>query len=70
MPEVAVQYGAFINTLINFAITAFAIFLLVKALNEMKKRMEKEKAALPPPPPSKHETLLQEIRDALVAGKR
>ena len=68
--EIAIQYGSFINALINFAITAFAIFLLVKAINHMKARFEKEKAAAPPPPPSRQEVLLEEIRNALVAGKR
>ena len=64
--EVSIQYGSFINALINFAITAFAIFLLVKAINNMKVRFEKEKAAAPPPPPSRQEVLLEEIRNALV----
>ena len=68
--EVAIQYGSFINALINFAITAFAIFLLVKGINNMKARFEKEKAAAPPPPPPRQEVLLEEIRNALVAGKR
>ena len=64
--EVAISYGLFINSLINFAFTAFAIFILVKAINEMKKRFEKEKAAAPPPPPPASELYLKEIRDALV----
>ena len=70
VPEVAVQYGSFVNALINFAITAFAIFMLVKAINHMKAKFEREKAAAPPPPPSRQEVLLEEIRNALVAGKR
>jgi len=65
-PEVAIGYGLFVNALINFAITAFAIFMLVKAMNEMKKRMDKEKAAAPPPAPPASEVYLKEIRDALV----
>lgn len=65
-PEVAISYGLFINSLINFLITAVAIFMLVKAINEMRKRMEKEKAAAPPPPPPASEVYLKEIRDALV----
>ncbi len=64
--EVAISYGLFINAVINFAITAIAIFILVKAINEMRKRMEKEKAAAPPPPPPASEVYLKEIRDALV----
>ena len=66
VPEVAISYGLFINSLINFAFTAFAIFLLVKAINEMKKRFDKAKAAEPPAPPAASEVYLKEIRDALV----
>lgn len=65
IPEVAIQYGSFLNAVINFLITAFAIFILVKAINNMKARMEKEKAAEPPPPPPRQEVLLEEIRNAL-----
>ena len=63
--EVAIQYGAFINTLIQFAIVAFVIFLMVKAIN----RMRREQAADPvaPAPPTATEALLTEIRDALKA---
>jgi len=62
VPAVAINYGAFINTAIDFAIIAFVIFLLVKAMNRMKKQ-----AASPPPPgPTKEEVLLTEIRDALL----
>ncbi|MEQ1716193.1 MAG: MscL family protein [Hyphomicrobium sp.] len=66
IPEVAIQYGSFLNAIINFLITAFAIFLLVKGINNMKERLEKEKAAEPPPPPPRQEVLLEEIRNALV----
>jgi large conductance mechanosensitive channel len=61
---VSINYGAFINTLIDFIIIAFAIFMVVKAINSTKK---KEVAAPPPPPPgpTKEETLLTEIRDLL-----
>jgi large conductance mechanosensitive channel len=65
-PEVAMSYGLFVNALINFAITAFAIFMLVRAINTMKKKFEAEKAAEPAPPPAASETYLKEIRDALV----
>jgi len=65
-PEVAISYGLFVNALINFMLTAFAIFMLVKAINTMKKRFEKEKAEAPPPPPAASEVYLKEIRDALV----
>ena len=61
---VTVNYGVFINTVIDFLIIAFAIFLVVKAMNAAKKKEEEAPAA--PPAPSKEEVLLTEIRDALV----
>ena len=62
---VLLKYGVFINTVIDFVIIAFAIFLVVKGMNTLKK---KEEAAPPTPPaPSKEEVLLTEIRDALRA---
>jgi large conductance mechanosensitive channel len=65
--EVAITYGAFINTIITFVIVAFAIFMVVKAYNNMKDRMAKkeEEAPAAPPAPSKEEVLLGEIRDLL-----
>ncbi|MBI1386416.1 MAG: large-conductance mechanosensitive channel protein MscL [Rhizobiales bacterium] len=64
-PAVAINYGSFINSLISFAIIAFAIFMIIKAYNTAKTRFEKEQAAAPAVPP-RSEVLLQEIRDALV----
>lgn len=64
--KVAIQYGAFINTLIQFVIVAFVIFLMVKAVNKLRR----EKAAEPDPAPAAPtptEALLTEIRDALKA---
>ena len=58
-----IKYGVFINALINFLIVAFVVFLLVKGVNELK-RKEEEAPAEPPAPP-KSEVLLEEIRDAL-----
>jgi large conductance mechanosensitive channel len=58
--EVAIGYGAFINTLIQFTIIAFAIFLVVKAINRLTRRQE----AAPAPPPA-DVVLLTEIRDLL-----
>jgi large conductance mechanosensitive channel len=58
---VAISYGKFINVVIDFAIVAFAIFLLVKAMN---RAMPKPPPAAPPGP-SREEVLLTEIRDAL-----
>lgn len=54
------NYGVFINTIVNFVIVAFAIFFVVRAMN----RMKKEEAAAPAPPPAQ-EVLLGEIRDIL-----
>ena len=58
-----INYGVFLNTVLDFLIIAFAIFLIVKAMNAAKK--EEEAAPPPPPEPSKEEVLLGEIRDAL-----
>lgn len=60
---VTLNYGIFINTLINFIIVALAIFFLVKGINSLK-RKEEEKPAVPPAP-TKQELLLSEIRDLL-----
>jgi large conductance mechanosensitive channel len=55
------NYGIFFNTIINFLIVAFAVFLVVKAVI----RMQKPAAATPPPGPTKDQQLLTEIRDLL-----
>jgi large conductance mechanosensitive channel len=65
-PEVAVQYGAFLNTLIQFAIIALVIFLLVKAINSL--RRQEAEAPSAPPAPTRAEVLLEDIRNALVGG--
>ena len=60
---VTLNYGSFIQTVVDFIIIAFAIFMVIKSMNSMKK---KEEAAPPAPPkPSAEETLLTEIRDLL-----
>jgi large conductance mechanosensitive channel len=63
--DVAIQYGAFLNTVIQFVIIAFVIFLLVRGINNLRRK----EAAAPsaPPAPTKTEALLEEIRDALRA---
>lgn len=61
---VTMNIGAFINNVISFLIVAWAVFMLVKGLNEVKKRFEKEKAAAPAEP-SSTDKLLMEIRDSL-----
>ena len=58
-----INYGAWFNTVIDFIIVAFAIFMVVRQMNKLKKKEEAAPAA--PPEPSKEETLLGEIRDLL-----
>jgi large conductance mechanosensitive channel len=60
---VVLKYGVFINTVIDFLIVAFAIFLMIKGINTLKKK-EEEKPSVPPAP-TKSELLLAEIRDEL-----
>jgi large conductance mechanosensitive channel len=63
---VTVNYGAFIQSVIDFVIIAFAIFMAIKAMNKMKKAEEAApEAPAEPPKPSNEEVLLTEIRDAL-----
>lgn len=62
---VVIGIGKFINAFISFLIVAFALFMVVKAMNTAKKRFEQEEAAAPPPPPPAQEVLLGEIRDLL-----
>ncbi len=62
-PEVAIGYGAFINTLINFLIVAAVIFLVVKGVNSLKRKEAEAPAA--PPAPTTDQQLLMEIRDLL-----
>jgi len=61
-----INYGAFINTVLDFTIVAFAIFMVIRAMNKLKKK-EEEKPAEPPKPSAEVE-LLTEIRDALKKG--
>ena len=63
LPAVVLSYGKFIQTVLDFVIVAFAIFMGVKVIN----RLKREEAAEPalPPTPSPEETLLTEIRDLL-----
>jgi large conductance mechanosensitive channel len=64
---VTLRYGAFIQTLVDFVIIAFAIFLVVKGMNTLKRK--KEEAPTAPAPPSPEITLLSEIRDLLKKGR-
>ena len=60
---VTINYGTFVQTTIDFLLIAFAIFLMIKAINSLKKKEEAAPAA--PPEPSAEEKLLTEIRDLL-----
>ncbi len=62
-PAVTMNIGVFINTVIEFIIVAFAIFMVVKGMNAMKKKEEEKPAE--PPKPSEEVMLLTEIRDSL-----
>ncbi len=64
-PAVTINYGAFINTVLDFIIVAFCIFLMIRGLNQLKRNEEAQPPA--PPEPSKQEILLTEIRDLLKA---
>ena len=63
--EVSLNYGAFINTTIDFIIIAFAVFLMVKAVNYAKKKETEAPVAPAAPAPTNEEVLLTEIRDLL-----
>lgn len=66
--EVAIQYGAFLNTVIQFLIVALVIFMLVRTVNRLRRTPAEAPAA--PPAPTQTEILLADIRDALWAQKR
>ena len=60
---VTLAYGVLVNAVVNFLIVAFALFMVIKGMNAMKKQEAAAPAA--PPAPTKEETLLTEIRDLL-----
>lgn len=60
---VTLNYGLFVNNIISFLIVAFAVFILVRAINRLRRKQEEKPAA--PPPPAEEVVLLREIRDAL-----
>ncbi|MFT4247341.1 MAG: large-conductance mechanosensitive channel protein MscL [Pseudomonas sp.] len=65
VPAVVIGYGDFFNTVVQFVIIAFAIFLVVKALNKLSRKQEAEPAPAAPAAPSEEVVLLREIRDSL-----
>ena len=60
---VTLNYGKFVQTVVDFVIIAFAIFMVIKAMNSLKKKQEE--APVAPPAPPREEVLLTEIRDLL-----
>jgi large conductance mechanosensitive channel len=60
-----INYGIFIQNIFDFVIVAFAIFFLIKGINSLKSKLEKEKEVAPPPPKPADVVLLEEIRDLL-----
>jgi large conductance mechanosensitive channel len=60
---VTINYGVFFNSIISFIIVAFALFIVIKGMNKMKRKEEEKPAE--PPKPSEEILLLREIRDAL-----
>jgi len=66
-PAVTLNYGNFIQSLVDFTIVAFAIFMMIKLINSLKRK--EEAAPAPEPGPSKEELLLTEIRDLLKERK-
>ncbi|NJN92736.1 MAG: large-conductance mechanosensitive channel protein MscL [Anaerolineales bacterium] len=69
--QASINYGNFIQAIINFLIVAWVIFLMVRSLNQLQHRFNRAKEEAPPPPPepSAEEKLLTEIRDLLRAGR-
>jgi len=65
---VTINYGQFVQTTLDFVIVAFAIFMMIKGMNSLKKK--EEEAPAKPAAPSKEEVLLTEIRDLLAGGQK
>jgi large conductance mechanosensitive channel len=65
--DASITYGNFIQSIINFLIIAWVVFLIVRSINQLQKRLNfaKEEEATPPPEPSEEVKLLTEIRDLL-----
>ena len=68
-PAVTVNFGTFLMTIIDFIIIAWAIFMVIRGMNRMKRKPVEEVVADPPPPPPQ-EVLLSEIRDLLKEQKK
>ncbi len=66
-PEVTMNWGSWVQTVVDFIIVAFCIFLAIKAINQLKRK--EAEAPAPAPEPTKEEVLLTEIRDLLKEKK-
>ena len=64
VPGTAIKYGNFLSTCISFIIVAFALFLVIKAINRAQRKQEAAQAPPAPPEPSSTDKLLMEIRDS------
>lgn len=64
-PEVTLNWGTWIQTVVDFIIVAFCIFVAIKAINQLKRKKEEEPELAAAPEPTKEEVLLTEIRDIL-----
>lgn len=65
--DVVLRWGAFVNSVVDFTIIAFCLFLVVKGMNELKRRTDKKAEPASPPAPPADVQLLTEIRDLLKA---
>lgn len=64
-PEVTMNWGSWVQTIVDFIIVAFCIFVAIKAINQLKRKQVEEPAPEAAPEPTKEEVLLTEIRDLL-----
>lgn len=69
MQAATINYGSFIQNLIDFVIIAFSVFLLVKGINKLANKKQEKPAPTPAPEPSAEEKLLAEIRDLMKEKK-
>ena len=66
-PEVSRNWGTWVQTVVDFLIVAFCIFIMVKFINQLRRKKVEQPAPAPAPEPTKEEALLTEIRDLLKA---
>ena len=69
MQAATINYGSFIQNIIDFVIIAFCVFLLVKGINKLANKKQEKPAPTPAPEPSAEEKLLAEIRDLMKEKK-